>query len=485
MRHRQERHLAGDARAGSASSGEFDVAVRPARILAKPAELGWRDYLVMLLHIGAEIEHGLMIEYLYAAYSLGGEQVPSEHRPEVRRWRDSIITVAREEMGHLLTVQNLLCLVGGPPSFDREDYPWDSPYYPFPFRLEPLSLDSLACYVFAEMDPDMPTATSHEGTDGRHFEEHDRARIVKEVTERVRAAGGQEPHHVGEIYEDILEVIQCANRIPDWCFDQDTYSLQASWDEWGKGYRFAADPEDEPILTQQPNVIVARMATRTEAIAGLKAIAGQGEAPHLRGRRKKGPSHFDRFVEIYQAFEKPHAFSPVRCVPENPTTRAPDQGGTGTYIASSCSRAWASLLNVRYRLLLGYLAHVYRLPRKDGAPSARAAMLQRVFAEMFNVKTISEVLVRLPLDDGGAPERAGPPFEMPYTTALPPDDVDCWRLHRDLLRTSHDLAALLLSKPSVPAGRGYLLALRELDAGAIAWLDQLITGATRSRGVRT
>ena len=41
-------------------------------------------------------------------------------------------------MGHLLTVQNLLSLLGGPPTFEREDYPWSSPYYPFPFCLEKL-----------------------------------------------------------------------------------------------------------------------------------------------------------------------------------------------------------------------------------------------------------------------------------------------------------------------------------------------------------
>ena len=65
-----------------------------------------------------------------------------------------------------------------PPSFDREDYPWDSPYYSFPFRLEPLTLDSLACYIFAEMEPDLPGVIPGEGEEGRHFEQHDRARIV-------------------------------------------------------------------------------------------------------------------------------------------------------------------------------------------------------------------------------------------------------------------------------------------------------------------
>ena len=91
---------------------------------SKPPEMTWRDYLVLLLHLGAEIEHALMVEYLYAAYSLGGDQIPHAHRPMVQRWQTNILNVAREEMGHLLTVQNLLCLLGGPISFDREDPPW-------------------------------------------------------------------------------------------------------------------------------------------------------------------------------------------------------------------------------------------------------------------------------------------------------------------------------------------------------------------------
>jgi hypothetical protein len=476
MRYRQERHLLVDASADGAGSPGT-----PVKVPAKPPELGWRDYLIMLLHIGAEIEHALMVEYLYAAYSLGGAQVPAERRACVRSWRESILTVAREEMGHLLTVQNLLCLVGGPPSLDREDYPWDSPYYPFPFRLEPLTLDSLACYVFAEMEPDLPGVIPGEGEEGRHFEEHDRARIVKAVEERVKQAGWEKAHHVAEIYDTIHDLLVHPDLVPDSCFDAASYARQASWDEWGKGFRPAADDDDKPLLSRQPNVIVAQMASRTEAIAALRAIAGQGEAPHLRGPREKGPSHFDRFVEVYQAFEKVEGWEPVRAVPVNPTTRDRQDGGSGTYIQSEFSRGWASLFNVRYRMLLAYLAHTYRLPRQEGPPGARAAMLQRVFAEMFNVKAIAETLVRLPLDDSAAPERAGPPFEMPYTTTLPPNDADCWQLHRELHETSASLCTALLPEAS-PEGGAYLLALRDLDRRAVAWLDELIAGS-RPRSV--
>jgi hypothetical protein len=474
VRHRQERHLLVGAPAGTPEAP---------LVPAKPPELSWRDFLVMLLQIGAEIEHALMVEYLYAAYSLGGSQIiPAGSRKLVRDWSGSILTVAKEEMGHLLTVQNLLILLGGAPTFEREDYPWSSPYYPFPFCLEKLSLESLACYVYAEMEPDMPASGPNDPPEWQHFESQDRAMIEKIVTDRVKDAGWEAPHHVGEVYNSILGILEDPTLVPDSCFDADTYSRQASWDEWGQGYRPRKQDTGEEIQTQQPDVIVVQMASRTEAIAGLKAIAGQGEAPHLRGPRQKGPSHFDRFVSIFQAFETAKDPTLVRPVPLNPSTRDPTQGGTGTYISSLTSRTWANLFNVRYRLLLAYLAHTYRLPRTDGDRGARAPMLQRVFAEMFNIKTIAEILVRLPLTDVPTDTaRAGAPFEMPYTTVLPADDADCWQLYRDLLETSRELAAALLATKPQGEGADYLLTLRDLDEGAIAWLDQLLAGRRRGR----
>ena len=83
----------------------------------------WSDRLIMLLHFAAGIEHSLMVEYLYAAYSLGGDQVPAGQQDLVRQWRRSILTIAREEMGHLLTVQNVLTLLGGPITWPRESKP--------------------------------------------------------------------------------------------------------------------------------------------------------------------------------------------------------------------------------------------------------------------------------------------------------------------------------------------------------------------------
>ncbi len=111
-----------------------------------------RDEAIFLLHTAAEVEHALLTQYLYAAYSLKpAKTAPPDQQAAVRRWRSTLLGIAREEMGHMITVQNLLRLIGGPLNLEREDYPFRSNLYPFHFRLEPLSKASLAKYVVAEM----------------------------------------------------------------------------------------------------------------------------------------------------------------------------------------------------------------------------------------------------------------------------------------------------------------------------------------------
>src|SRR5262249_45415495 len=87
-------------------------------------EFAAQDYGSFLLYIDAEIEHALMVQYLYAAYSLGGPQVPPKYQAKVRGWQEIILGIAKEEMAHLMSVQNVLRLIGAPLNLGREDYPW-------------------------------------------------------------------------------------------------------------------------------------------------------------------------------------------------------------------------------------------------------------------------------------------------------------------------------------------------------------------------
>src|SRR5262245_4015639 len=55
-----------------------------------PPEFNWRGHAAFLLHVAAEIEHSLMVQYLFAAYSLGGDQVPQGLQASVRLWQETI-----------------------------------------------------------------------------------------------------------------------------------------------------------------------------------------------------------------------------------------------------------------------------------------------------------------------------------------------------------------------------------------------------------
>jgi hypothetical protein len=235
-------------------------------------------------------------------------------------------------------------------------------------------------------------------------------------------------------------------------------------------------------------VIVAQMLTRTEAIAAMTDVAGQGEAPEL-GLHNVEASHFDRFLEVYQEFERIRGWSPTRQVPVNPTTGDPGSAvDDQTPIVDPASRLWANLFNLRYRMLLTYLTHAYRLtpatPRPE-QPILRGPVIHRAFGEMYNLKAIAAQLVDLPLGNTRSrrargwrrksPERAGPTFEMPYTLTLPDAEIDCWRLHRDLVVASRDLCAKLAPQASADGAR-YLATLGDLDRQALDWIDRILTG---------
>jgi hypothetical protein len=68
------------------------------------------SYLCGLLRIGAEVEHALMVQYLFAAYTLIEEQKDPTRRVLVQKWKSTILETAREEMGHLQRSRTCLLL---------------------------------------------------------------------------------------------------------------------------------------------------------------------------------------------------------------------------------------------------------------------------------------------------------------------------------------------------------------------------------------
>jgi hypothetical protein len=236
-------------------------------------------------------------------------------------------------------------------------------------------------------------------------------------------------------------------------------------------------------VVRQAHVMVDRVATRAQAVAALTALSHQGEAPVLATSETDEPSHFDRFLGIYQEYDAltdKDKWQPARPVPTNPATlQDPDAPNDG-YISRRHSQEWASLFNLRYRMLLKYLAHTFRLARTmpGDTPNLRAMVMHRVFGEMYNLKTLAGILVRLPRRDAAAdPARAGPPFEIPYSLDLPDGELERWIRHRDLVRSSQRLCSKLAAHPHTnKSERAYLNALIGLDSQTDTWIGGILAG---------
>jgi rubrerythrin len=459
----------------------LETAARPAPF-ELPPEFTWHDYTVFLLHIGAEIEHALMVQYLYAAWSLGGPQVPdnAEDRKRVQSWQTVILGIAKEEMGHLITVQNLLRLIGGPLNFEREDYPFRSDFYPFNFTLERLTLDSLAKYVIAESPEDWsgPEADA--------------------IRKRAASANQGDVTPVGKLYGQIIQLFESTRPayLKERDFEARSLAYQASWDEWGRGYRDGQRGSSGPER-HSPDLLILPAASRDQAVAALKAVAEQGEA--LVHEADQEESHFERFRRIYRELEAV-SWEPSRPVARNPKTEG--RSSTDAEVATEASAAdtdlscdvitdveaigWAHLFNLRYRLLLVDLMHALEVsgPTLQGEDlTPRGSLVNWTFGEMYNLRAIGGILVQRPLRRDGDPRvhAAGPPFEMPYTLSLPHRPGDRWRLHRDLLEASGFEIKALLGLGTAHAD--YLRALADADRQARRQIEILIA-SDRERSAR-
>ena len=120
-----------------------------------PFVIEHREALIYMLCEAAELEHAIMCQYLYAAFSL--KQTPDEGLTDaeldaVDGWRQTITHIATQEMLHLALVQNLLSAVGAAPHFTRPNLPQPAGHYPpgVVLTLVPFGEQALRHFMFLE-----------------------------------------------------------------------------------------------------------------------------------------------------------------------------------------------------------------------------------------------------------------------------------------------------------------------------------------------
>jgi len=398
-----------------------------------------KEDAVGLLMLAAEVEHALMAQYLYAAQSLRGAA------------GRTIARVAIQEMGHLVTVQNLLLLLNGLTAeglpaklhFGRDGLRRNGARNPLPLVFEPVSRMALAKFVVVERP-------------GRIDDPALAARIAN--LEAELDAAGVSPNPVFALYAAI-----------HWLFQPDdtpsesgsvAMGFAAGWHLRDADFvdpNTIVDHAAEPLeWGAVPGLIVAPVRDRTGALTALKDIAAQGE-----GLFGTAESHFRNFLDLLTQFEAhPPVVAGLPRTPYVPSQPLPEDP-QATPLVNRYTVLWAELFNCSYELLIIDLAWALSQPR--GA--ARTALVDSCIETMSHlIKSLSGYLAKRPR--GADPvEIAGPTYGL-SDTALPITRADYKARYAVLLADSTRLVDAVRADPEFQddfAGEQILKSISEIE----------------------
>ncbi len=430
-----------------------------------------RSKAIYLLQIAAEVEHALMAQYLYVAYSLDetfNHADGSETVQIVDRWKRDLRLIARQEMAHFVTVQNLLICLGAEVYVNRENNFSDHPdAYPFPVRFEKFTLDGIARYVATE-------APAPEEIRDKRL----KARLERVMRNTDPGAKGK-INRVGILYAALYWLFLEGDdapgpwRIPESLKkrlkDAHLAGVHIDSRDFAKKdeYREFAASSDE-LGIYESSLHVDDADPRARALSAINWIMIQGEGPSGTGCSTLDDSHFCRFLDMYEDLQRnPALAAAAREVPLNPVVadehRTEPVSAEADSITDPESVLWAKLFNARYQMLLLDLLLALSTSRETEPDLRKDLMCWATRNEMEFLKQIGQLLPNLPRHAGSRNLRAGAPFEM---VQFPLDNTKRWDQQRILMNGSTQLARQLESITTPKDQRFSLLqAISEFDRG--------------------
>ena len=302
-----------------------------------PIVVATRKELAYLLCQAAELEHALMVEYLYAAFSLkttADDGVTEDQLARVNHWRKEILAVAAEEMLHWTLVNNLLTAIGSAPYVSRPHLPHQAAGYPAGVQLAlvPFGERSLRHFLYLER-PEGMVMSDAEGFEAR-------GPALPMMAETDIAIFGQEWSTQGHLYRSIERAIE---------------DMAATLGEDGT---FIGPPEAQitkELLGWPQLVPVTDSATAASAIEGIVA---QGEG----ARGDWSQAHYGRFLAVLEEYMEMRSVDPS-FDPVHPVLGAgvrPADGVTPeVFITDAGTAAASDLFNASYDLLLQLLSRLF------------------------------------------------------------------------------------------------------------------------------
>jgi hypothetical protein len=356
-----------------------------------PLVIEHREALIYILCQAAELEHGIMAQYLFAAFSLkqsAAEGLTDAEAAAVQRWRKQVMHIAAQEMLHLTLVQNLLTAIGAAPHLSRPNFPQPASHYPASVHLMllPFGEQALRHFMFLERP------------EGMALDDAEGLAAFNRAAPLVRAGDivprGQDFATVGHLYRSIEA------------------GLAHLAGKYGEDRLFVGPPRAQATaeLLRWPELVaVTDLASAQNAI---DEILEQGEG--LRGAWQN--AHFGQFVAILDEFEQlraaNQAFDPARPVIAanvRPSERDPDC----LLITDPTARRVMDLFNVCYEILLLVLQRFFAHTEETDAQLA--VLADAAVALMIQVvKPLGDLITTLPAGPEYPGRTAGPSFELFY-----------------------------------------------------------------------
>ena len=414
--------------------------------MATQGSIQTKPQLLAALKEASEIEQQLMIQYLYAAFSLKkrpDERCSAAQYESVRRWGSTLLMVARQEMEHLALVNGMLLALGADPWFARENIPLQSRYYQgsnlaagralmaapeevqpcdIPFVFERFNLATIGRFVCAE-SPGFDTLKKSGdpipwwcfGTPENPCQSPVAANVnLKLSRTHLGAEEGFHPGTIQELYDAIRTAI---NELPD---------------------LFTGDPSRQVFVPVEYQINIFPIVDAASATTAINLIVEEGEGIDAPPGFQ---SHFRRFYDVRTEYEgllaRDPNFDPSLPLPFNP--RAEE-------ITNPFARRTFDLFNYSYATLVFVLTALYRYYEPTSSqsyPFFSAALQETAFGPVMTMllRPIAEVLAHTRSGDGE--HTTGPNYHLsPEDEALLRDPSRLDNIDFFLDRFSHIISEL-------------------------------------------
>ena len=415
-----------------------------------PFVIEHREALFYMLCEASELEHGIMCQYLYAAFSLkqsGDEGLTASEAEAVQRWRKHIFHIAAQEMLHLALVQNLLTATGAAPHLSRPNFPQPASHYPAGVHLAlvPFGEEALRHFMFLER----PEGMDLEDAAGMAAFANAAPAAVPRVQVGEIVPRGQDFATVGHLYRSIeAGVAHLAAKLGEEVLFIGPARAQATQQYFGW-----------PELVAVTDVASAQRA--------IDEILEQGEGPRGNWR----DAHFGQFVAILDEYlqlrEANPAFNPVRAV--IPVNVRPSERDTSVPLATDpITRQVMDLFNVSYEILLLMLQRFFA-HTEETDPQLKALADATVNLMFGAIEPLGDLVTTLPAGQEYPGRTAGPSFELFYESdyVLPHREA-AWVLLVERLRQAADFC-----EPGAPCAPAVGDGLREVRANLTGIADAL------------